>query len=96
VALHQFVADLNKIDTTMPDTTIRIAALSLEDEKSAKKAYKWLSGLPEAKPIIKQLSKYPFLHTAKLIPEKRIEEMGYVKQQSVWCISFSIDLVLIS
>jgi len=96
-ALYDFTWDLNKPDLILPDSTIRIATLtSLGSERPKKKAYKWLSGAPAVPQILHQLSKFPFLHEEKLISEKRFEEMGYVRQRSVCCVSFSIDLVLIS
>jgi hypothetical protein len=95
-ALYDFTGDLNKPETIMPDSTIRTATLTSHgSNRSAKKAYKWLSGNPAVPVILDRLSKFPFLHAARLIPEKRFEEMGYVRQQSVCCMSFSIDLALI-
>ena len=81
----------------MPDSPIRIATLtSLGSNRTPKKAYKWLADTPEVPVILNRLSKYPFLHTEKLIPERRFEDMGYVRQRSVCCVSFSIDLALTS
>lgn len=81
----------------MPDSTIRIAALTSHgSDRPKKKAYKWLSRNPAVPVILDRLVKFPFLHTPKLISAKRFEEMGYVRQQTVCCISYSIDLALIS
>ena len=81
----------------MPDSTIRIAALtSLGLDEPTKKAYKWLSGVPLVPKILDRLSKFLFLHAKYLIPEKRFEEMNYGRHRSVRCISFRIDLALIS
>ena len=95
--LYDFTEELNKLETIMPDSTIRIAALtSLGSDRPKKKAYKWLSRNPAVPVIFNRLAKFPFLHTPKLISERRLEDMGYVRQQSVCCISFSIDVALIS
>lgn len=96
-ALYDFTKELNAVETTMPDSTIRKAALaSLGSSRTKQRAYKWLSGVPVLQPILERLSKFPFLHAERLIPEKRFEEMGYGQRQSVCCIPVSIDLVLIS
>lgn len=95
--LSRFIVDLNDIGTTMANSVIRIAALSaLRTHQADKRAYKWLAEDPHVPLIMNRLSKYPFLHTSRLINEKRLEEMSYMRQRSVCCISFCIDLMLIS
>ena len=80
-ALYDFTRDLNKVELMMADSTIRKAALtSLRSNPSKQKAFKWLTGTAGVPVAINQLARYLFMHSGKMIPEKRFEIMGYVWQ----------------
>jgi len=82
-----FLADVNTVENTKVNSIIiHQAYLSIGLWKeSIPRAYRWLGSQFTFPVIIEHLSKYPFLHTDKVVLEKRFEEMGYTKHQSVCC-----------
>jgi len=92
-----FLADVNTVENTKVNSVIRQACLSIgPEQESTPRAYRWLGSQSTPPVILERLSMFPFLHTDKVVPEKRFEEMGYAKHQSVCCnLFFSIDITLI-
>jgi len=96
--MRGFLADINTVENTKGNSIIRNAYLSIgtQNANAIPKPYKWLQDFPAVSVILHQLSRYPFLHTDKVVTERRFEEMGYTKYQSVCChFLFSIDIMLI-